>query len=190
MIPFVIMALPRSRTTWLSQFLSYPPHRCGHDIAIECESIADFEWFFKQGGLSGTAETGAMYGWKVVQRRMPAAKIIVITRPVAEVYESFRKLGLFVPPGEFEPKAIMLQELSRQPGVVTLPYSSLQSEEVLRTLFEYCLGIRCPDAWYRRFEGTNIQVDIAAQLAYIETNRTRIERFKAEVAREVDTYRL
>jgi hypothetical protein len=39
--PFMIFALPRSRTAWLSEFLSYQGWTCWHEIAIQMRDFSE-----------------------------------------------------------------------------------------------------------------------------------------------------
>lgn len=185
--PFVIFSLPRSRSAWLSKYLSYPPHRVGHDIAVTCACAEDFLDYFRRG-MIGTIETGAQAGWRCVKRRMPDARLIVVRRNLEDVYASFRELGIEVPRGEFEPKADALDALSREVGVTTIPFSALSREDTCEALFELCLGIPWDREWYESLATQNIQVNVRQRLQYIWDNRERIEAFKASIAAEIASY--
>ena len=70
---FLILSLPRSRSKWLSCFLSPPGRDCGHDLIVGCGSLADFS---KALALRvGSCETGAMVGWKLVRQVMPEVRL-------------------------------------------------------------------------------------------------------------------
>ena len=65
--PFIVLSLPRSRSAWISAFLSYGGRKCGHDLAPTCGTMAEFVAMFGGGGYAGTAETGAVVGWKAIR---------------------------------------------------------------------------------------------------------------------------
>ena len=41
--PFIVYALPRSRTFWLSKFLSYGGWACDHDEAVRLRGLDDMQ---------------------------------------------------------------------------------------------------------------------------------------------------
>jgi hypothetical protein len=183
---FIIFALPRSRTKWLSEFLGQWPRRVEHDLALQCDSIAGF--VDRLSALDGTVETGAMYGWRIAQRRLPQAKLVVVRRPVPEVYESLRRVGLDVPLEELVWKRAMLDNLGYQAGVRTYSFADLSDHDRLLELYEYCLGEPCSRSWVNSLAYRNVQISIPERVAYIVSNQARISRFKEEVLREVAGY--
>ena len=64
--PFLIYALPRSRTYWLSKFLSYGDWVCGHDQIRYFRTIDDIKGWLNLPA-TGSAETGIAEWWRVVQ---------------------------------------------------------------------------------------------------------------------------
>jgi hypothetical protein len=160
--------------------------KVGHDVALECGSIDEFVGRLE--GLAGTVETGAMYGWKVAQKRLPQAKLVVVHRPVEEVHSSFARLGVPVPLQELVEKRAMLEELGRQPGVATFDFTSFPDYDLLQRLYGHCHGEPCDLARLNGLLYRNIQIDMAERIRYIIANHARIEGFKAEVLREVAAY--
>src|ERR1700693_5504840 len=152
--PFIILALPRSRTTWLSHFLSCPPRSCGHDIGAESASVQDF--LNRLAQVDGTVETGAVIGWQLIPHLIPPATIITIKRPVSEIKESLRAFGIRPIRGELEMRRAMLDECAATPGVQSFDFSELNDPEVCRAIFERCLGFWLDPKWYRRYATRNI----------------------------------
>lgn len=183
--PFIIFGLPRSRTAWLAQFLSYGgKFNVGHDTAVECGSLADFFAPF-ENGLDGTVETGAMLGWRVIRHAMPKAKMIVVRRAVDQVAESLQRHGVPVVEGELDRRAAMLDELSAAPGVETVSYDDLGSSngacETACGVMRECLGF-ADAVWWRDMHSKNVQIDLAARVHRLRANASRIEALKTEVA--------
>src|SRR5215469_4135466 len=85
--PFVIFALPRSRTFWASRYLSYGGWHCGHDEAAHLRSEADVRSWLAQPA-TGTVETAAAPFWRLLRHYRPDARVAVIRRPVDEVLAS------------------------------------------------------------------------------------------------------
>src|SRR5690348_11556095 len=94
MSSFIVYALPRSRTAWLSRFLTYGEWACGHDEARHLRSVEDIKSWFAQPN-TGTAETAAAPFWRTVQHISPDTKVVVVRRPVEDVLESLMRLAPF-----------------------------------------------------------------------------------------------
>src|SRR5258706_482392 len=63
--PFIVFTLPRSRTFWLSRFLSGDgtTKPCGHDVGAMVDTLADAKTVITEA-LVGTVETGSMLAWR------------------------------------------------------------------------------------------------------------------------------
>lgn len=181
--PFVIFSLPRSRSAWLSAFLSYGGRKCGHDLAPRCASIAEFAEMLATEYV-GTAETGAVIGWRAIRKALPDAKFIVIRRPTSDVLISLDKLGIgdLAITKQIDERAGMLDELSRVPGVKRFSFTDLNSLETCQAIFEYCLGMPFDWEWWESLARINIQVDVASELRYVADHKDRIEVLKTEAA--------
>lgn len=180
--PFIIFSLPRSRSAWLAWYLSYPPAEVGHDLLVGCRSVSDFETQLAM--LRGTVETGAMLGWRLIKHRLPHAKLLIVLRPIAEVHDSFRKLGFEIEPGELEFRAELLTQLSLEPGVDTITFEDLDDPVCCQWLFETLLEEEWDRAWYYKARAVNIQIDFPARLAVLQSRRPALEALKAEVQTE------
>jgi len=179
--PFIVFSLPRSRSAWMTHFLSYSPFQCGHDIATHCSSVSDFLGHFGDG-MVGTCETGAVEAWRVIRAEMSECKFVVVRRPVSEVLASFYKLGLFPDPQIILDRAGMLESVAALPNTLVLDYSELAGQLGCRRLFEFCLELPFDHNWWEYYAGFNIQVDVEAQLRLTESNSIRLREFRAEVA--------
>ena len=179
--PFIVYSLPRSRSAWVSRFLSYGRKRCGHDLATQCATMKEFTTLF-DGEYAGTAETGAIIGWRAIRRLLPAARIVVIRRPVQEVYDSLARFGLGSPAlmNELIQRAAMLDQISQLHGVKSFSFAQLNTLTACQELFECCLGIPLDWEWWEGLVSVNIQVDVAERIRFLTENRERIESLKRE----------
>lgn len=185
--PFIVLSLPRSRSAWLSTYLSYGSARCGHDIAVECPTIDAFTGSFSPGGLVGSCETGAAMAWRVLQARMPGVRFIVVRRPVERVLASLLRMGLAVSPEELESREAQLELVSAQPDTRTLDFDDLSSPQTCQALFEYCLEREWDAAWWYHLARMNIQIDMKAHVARLMHNADQIAGLKAAVLAEQST---
>lgn len=172
---FVVFSLPRSRSTWLSHFLSYRGRVVGHDVGIGCESPDEF----MRAVGDGTCETGAAFAWRLIRDRDPKLRFAVIRRPAVIVAARLAELGL---DGQFEEMVARerhLAEISALPGTLTLDMEGLANESICRLLFEFCTGARHDRAWWQRFDRTRIETDLPKRLALLRDRAPQIAKLKA-----------
>lgn len=182
--PFVVFSLPRSRSTWLSVFLSRGTRLVGHDIAVDARTPDDFANRLKSD-LCGTCETGAAFAWPLIRDMLPDAAFVVIRRDPGEVTSSLERFGLRGYGAEMERRADLLDQISMETGAPTFEYEALKAEGVCKAIYEWCLQSPFDEAWWRMLAPINIQVDMPTQLAKLVSNHARLEGLKAEVERRL-----
>ena len=162
---FVILSLPRSRTAWLSRFLSYGDWACGHDELRHCRSLDDVKSWFSQEN-TGTCETAAAPFWRLIPE---GVKVVVIRRPVDDVVQSLARFG--VDPAVSVPlmrrlDAKLGQIEKRVPGVLSVQFAELEREDVCARVFEHCLPYRHDPAWWGKLAPLNLQINMRAMARY------------------------
>lgn len=185
--PFIIYALPRSRTAWLSAFLTYGDWKCHHEQAVTMRSFDDVRKFFAQPNM-GTVETGASPGWQLIHALLPDIKAVVVHRPVDDVIKSVRELDISqVGVYDFdrlrrnlEHMARNLRRLAARPGVLSIEFDDLSNEATARKVFEHCLPYRWDRAWGQQMLHRNVQINVTEHLRYCLAHRAEIECFKRE----------
>jgi hypothetical protein len=180
MPPFIVFSLPRSRSAWMSMFLSYRERVIGHDIGPDCGYPNEF--FLRLG--QGTCETGAAFAWKFIRRVKPCVRFVVVRRDPFEVADSLARYGLTGFLSEMQSRDDDLMQISEEPGTLTVEYHDLVNPEPCADIFAHCLGEVMPDWWWQRYDGLNIQVDMAKQIEKLVRNADRISKLKADVRRQ------
>lgn len=183
--PFLVCALARSRTAWLSAFLSYGGWACGHERAITMRDIPDVLDYFAQPRI-GTVETAAAFGWDVLRYHVPHLRTVVVRRPVDEVVAAMMAVdvsGVATYDEGLLRSTIMranraLDRIAAQPGVLAVDFADLDHEDACRAVFEHCLPFEFDRAWWLSLKDQNIQIDTRAHLLYYYQNRDAVERFK------------
>jgi hypothetical protein len=183
--PFVIFSLPRSRSAWLSAFLSRPGAVTGHDIGITSDSPADFAQRLT-ADMAGTCETGAGFAWRLIRRLVPDVRFVVVLRPVSEVCASLARFGITGVEAEMQARMDCLQQIVRQPGTTTLDWTALRFERTCARLYQDCTGHTLDFMWWRTFEHLNIQVDMVQRLRLLQSRAESIATLKATVAQELE----
>ena len=185
--PFAVLALPRSRTAWLSRWLSGgdAKRHVGHDIAIGCANVAQF--WHRLDAFGGTVETGAAMAWPLLLERLGPQRILVVRRREREVCESLVRWGAPGQESEIAYRAAKLDELSEVPGVVTVQYPALANPFVCATIWLRLLGVPFDAAWWRQISAVNVQIDRDARLRALLAAAPQISTLKAEVRALLET---
>lgn len=161
--PFIIFGLPRSRTTWLSEFLSYGEKICLHDSMLEMNGFEGMRDFLSRPN-TGICETGFVMAWPVLKRYFPKARFVVVRRPVKDVREELLRFRWEFMPGHLEWMVDRLNEVSNLPGTLTIDFADLNNEETCKRVFEHCLGQPFDREWWTYWRDKNIQIDMDKRL--------------------------
>lgn len=177
---FMIFAMPRSRSYWMSRYLSYPPHTVGHDVILKADNLAGL--IREYSALSGSVELSAVLGWQYFMTFFPESKVVTVRRPVDEVFKSLLNVGLYTPIELLEIRDRALIACSRHPRVQAIEYRDLANPDCCRWLFEYCLNTRWDPDWYRELASQNLQCEVF-QKAMLNNKRLPImEKILLEAA--------
>ena len=191
---YVVFGLPRSRTTWLSRFLTYGDWVCGHDELRHMRSLDDISTWFSQP-CTGTVETSGAAWWRLLDRFAPDTKIALIRRPVEEVVDSMMKLPRITFDRAILTKAMAAadrkldQIAARVPGVLSIDYAELAEEKTCAGLFEFCLPYKHDRAHWWMHHTRKIETDFYALTRYCEAYRPQMERL-ASIAKHQTLSRL
>jgi hypothetical protein len=191
-VPFIIHALPRSRTSWLSMFLSYGSWTCHHEKLMFMRSMADVRGLFSASN-TGSAETASSYGRCLLKWMFPNIKEVVILRPVEDVMASLiavsdRDAFTFDVP---RLRKIMerghrcLLKIAKDQNVLVVNYADLDKEETCARIFEFCLPYKFDKAWWESYNNKNIQLNFPLLIAYRQQNKIEIDGFKSLCKREL-----
>jgi hypothetical protein len=159
--PFVVFAMPRSRSYWLSHFLTYGDWQCGHDVIHNFRALADIASWLSQP-CTGTVETAAAPFWRL----LPAGvRVATVRRPIPEVLASLRRGGMVFDDADMLPivrhlDAKLVQIAQRLPDVFTTTFAELGTESGCAAIFEHLLPYRHDTAWWRAAAGVNLQVNL------------------------------
>ena len=168
---FVIFALPRSRTAWLSRFLTYGDWNCGHDEGRHARSLDDIRSWLSLPN-TGTAETSASPFWRTLKRLRPDARVVVIRRQVSDVIGSLDRLGFTFDRPLMERTlqahdAKLAQIVRRWPNAIQVSYDELASEATCARVFEFCLPYNHDPIWWEYLDKLNIQAPFNHYVRYL-----------------------
>lgn len=185
MAKFIIFALPRSRTKWVSEWLSFGGrYAIGHDLTVDCSSIADFEDALD--AVDGTVETGAILGWRLLLARHPELRVATISRPVWQIVASLQAQGWYgVDEVDMVMRAEMLHALSLQRGVQNFTFAGLSSEAECARLWEFALARDFDFEHWIELAPQNIQINMAERISRLRGNQLGLLAFKNELVAEM-----
>jgi len=185
--PFVVLALPRSRTAWLSRFLTYREWVCGHDEARHCRSLDDLHSWLNQP-CTGTVETTAAPFWRWLTAYRPDARIVTVRRPSADVVASLAAMGFdadVMGPAMRRLERKLDQIEARVPGVLSVGYDELATEAGCARIFEHCLPHAHDAAWWQAVAPLNIQVNMGALVRYMAAHRPQVVKLAKQVEHRI-----
>ena len=192
--PFIIYSLGRSRTAWLSAFLTYGDWRCYHEISSRLRSFEDIKKLLSIPKI-GILETAAIPARPLIKYACPGIRELIIIRPLEEVIESYLATdtaGLVT----WDTKKLRsvlsreyreLEKLSS--SVLTIEYKDIATEEGCKKIFEHCLPYTFDKEWWEIGKDQNIQIDMKAFFQYYLENRDEIENFKKQLKCDLRRFR-
>jgi hypothetical protein len=190
--PFMVYTAGRSRTAWLSEFLTYGRCHCHNEIAIKLRSMEDVRALFDVPG-TGSAETGAAPAWQLIQHYVPGIRSVVVRRPLEDIIASFARSEVAHIASIDEPRLRRiiayenrcLEKISAQSGVLTVDFADLHKRDVCAAIFEHCLPYRFDEGWWLSLKDRNIQSNVTDIFRYYRDNRDGVEGFKRNTKREM-----
>ncbi|MBP9155518.1 MAG: hypothetical protein KBF48_11280 [Xanthomonadales bacterium] len=110
---FFIVCLPRSRSAWLSNLLTYESVLCLHEPLLGCRSLDDLEAKLATTGtpIAGAADTGAMFWVDDIIERFPDARFVLLARDPRGYVEQAQRMG-----GTAAEAAAILEQFSHAIG--------------------------------------------------------------------------
>jgi len=177
MQPFVIFALPRSRSAWLARFLTYGPWQCGHDEIRHCRSLDDVTSWLAQP-FTGTVETAAAPFWRLLPG---GVRVVTVRRSVSDVIASLHRTGLmFDEPTMVRTMERLQRKLDqierRLPGVLAVQFEDLASETTCEAVFEHCLLLPHDPEWWTTASPVNLQINLHHMARYYAAHRPQLEK--------------
>jgi len=187
--PFLVFALPRSRTAWLSKYLTYGEWQCGHDEIRHCRSLDDIASWMGQP-CTGTVETAAAPFWRMLGR-FGDVRVATVRRPVADVVASLQAVA----PGAFETgmatAAMMridrkLDQIERRlPDVLSVRFEDLATEDGCRRLWQHCLPYPFDERWHAMLAGVNIQDNLGLTIRYYHAHAPQLKKLAGLAAHRI-----
>ncbi len=174
---FFILSLPRCRTAWLANFLTFENSFCFHEGLLDCDKVSKMKSLFASTGkqIVGNSDCGNILFLDEIIDEFPDAKYVVIKRPLDEVRSELKEIGL----PDFDELTLaysdrMLNEVKKEVDALVLDYHSLD-QMACRQIWEHCIGTSFNEPRWRMLDGLDIKIILSKKLEYIKTNSRNIE---------------
>ncbi len=182
MTPFFICALPRSRTAWLANFLTYGGAFCFHEALLGCRSVDDLKPLFASAHAQGAAVVGnSDCGNALVIDRLlsvfPGARVVVVERPIDECIASLRDdLGI-EQDGGCDLIARALDRIKQAHDPLVVRYSDLDQEATARAIWAHCVGVPFDARRWSMLDGLVVEVHKTKFFNRMQNNAANIRAF-------------
>jgi hypothetical protein len=178
LLPYMVFSAGRSRTMWLSAFLTYGICVCHFEATAKVSSLSEVLTMLSIPGM-GAAETLAAPAWPLLLTAEPRLRVVVVQRPIEEILaslvaatrdqiqldlEKLRHLLAYV--------RRALDKLSLQPQTLTVDFHELEREETCAAIFEHCLPYKHDSGWWKFLSAKNINPDVV-RLAALYAQREK-----------------
>lgn len=137
--PFLVLGLPRSRTAWLANFLTFGEIRCQHEMMSEFSVHGLFEELTGTNlRYEGNSDTSAAMFLPDILRYMPDIPIVVVRREPKEVRFALQNVGMNLTEHQLRPMIEGLNEAEKLENTITFRFEELSKESTLRAIQEHC----------------------------------------------------
>lgn len=159
--PFFITGLPRSRTAWLSAFMSNGRNICYHEPIYKMRDIEDIKQFYdcEYYNHVGVSDSGLGFFVDWILDNI-GAKTVIVDRDINEVEASLKQLGL--PASDYlEQLYKKLQSVRNHPLVLWIPFEALSEKRVVQKIYWHLMqGESFDEARYEEFNKMNIELKV------------------------------
>jgi hypothetical protein len=142
---FFITGLPRTRSSWLSNFFTYKDSFCFHEAIRLCYNITDMKILFeciKETNI-GNSDAWLMFHYDKIMEMFPNSKWVLIKRDFISAFEAAKKRYKFerlpIDLETFSDLKEKLDEFEKEYSPLVIQYETLDDIDVCKRIWEYCL---------------------------------------------------
>lgn len=151
---FLVVARPRSRSSWLATFLNASGVVCQHDIIDICPSKENYRDALDVADVSGVVDTGAVLVLPEIVEAIPDLILVVIDRPRIDCEMAMGYIGL---PMDMEKFDGPMRNAAKMPGALVIPYEDLDNPQTIRAIWHHLTGLPFPTLWYEHCRWLHIE---------------------------------
>lgn len=153
---YFITGLPRSKTAWLANFLSYDNSLCFHDALAICDSIDQLALRLRNSSCFnvGHSDPANLLFEDRLRELFPAARWVVVDRPAQESIDSYAAT-FSVDLSERVRSLTVVKD--RIKNALHVPFEAVESRAMEIAEF-VAPGFRCPRARWDMLANFNVQL--------------------------------
>jgi hypothetical protein len=172
--PFLIFALPRSRTAWLSVMLTEGNVRCYHEGIAKFNLDGMSRKLTGRGHIAGNSDSGMSFFHEKILADLPGARIVVIRRPLDEVRKSMFRFGIIDKAGVLNLADAALNSIARRPGALVIDFKDIDLAACVAIWNHVAPGEVCNTTRFEELLDLNIQI-------HAEKFNEGVERARAQL---------
>jgi hypothetical protein len=151
---FLVVARPRSRTSWLATFLNAGGAVCQHDIVDICTDGESYREALDVAPISGAVDTGAVLVLPEILKAIPDLILAVIDRPRLECELDIADTCFPMDMAKYD---VPMRKAAERPGVTIINYEDLDNPIIIRMLWHVLIGTPFPKLWYEHCRWMHIE---------------------------------
>ncbi len=166
---FFIISLPRSRTAWLSNYLTYEDSFCFHEGLVGCDSLKALRGKMEATGFKKVGNSDCMNILLIdnIMDEFPDAKFVFVHRPKEQVIHELRGLGLNE--NGFIEIAVQKMETFCDFGL-HVNYDDLKDPLTCAEVYSYCTGNESNFDRWRLLDKLDISIFIGRKIEEVHNN--------------------
>lgn len=180
MTPFLIFTKARSRSFWLSRWLTHGGWTVHHDPSLEFHDLTDLARLLLPGRV-GIVDTSLGFRWRDALGTRPDARVVTVRRPILDCHASLEAMGLATDATLAYLLAMedCLDEIERSVPCFRIDFERMGNARSMRQLWRHCFDGMEP--WdgerFRTMNKANLQVDMDAELRRVIPKLDRLNAF-------------
>lgn len=153
---FLVMGLPRSRTAWLANFLTFGGMFCHHDGISKCASDRDLSNLFRRAAQHAAFVGNSDSGQVLIYDRIAALferspRLVFVLRSPIYCAQSCEKAGLPISLDDLRALKVRMAKLlaEHQGDSLCVDFDDLDSEPACRAIWNHCCRNQIPFDYQR-----------------------------------------
>ena len=166
---FFILSLPRSRSAWLANFLTYENSFCFHEALIDNDPI-DLPELFKSTGkeIVGNSDCGNALFLDEILNTFQDTRLVIVHRPIDEVFMSLDKMGpLFSERENVMSAKNKIDVISKTCKHLSVDFHDM-SVNVCKSIWGYCIGSEFDSQRWRMLDGISMEIIQEKKISQLE----------------------
>lgn len=169
--PVIILGMPRTRTAWLSAFLSTPERMFLHEPSVHWGGMADLGRFLSHPNAAA-CDSGLTLFWQDILALRHDVTLIVIHRPEQAVFASLIDAGIPLP-RDILRRLRVLADATAEASMrakFSADFDELRNPFSLRNLYRTAMGTECPEGWLRHWQDMRVEANWRARFHAADNN--------------------